>query len=398
MSNVLSKTRKARVRGAGFTLVEAAISIVLVSVLLVAALNTVAAAKLGQQQTAERGQAHLLAQELMSEIMRQDYADPEDVGRIDLRDPMLSTAAMGADSGESNSNRLDFDDVDDYDGWNASPPQNKDGPLIPNLAGWRRIVTVERRSLADSKQPTGTEEGLKHITVQVERDGALIAQLEALKGAGLPPLPPEPSVLFVVTDDVAPSSDELARQALMESWGFTVSLIAAAALQADFDNAVVNANVAYVSETILSSDLGTKLVAAPIGVVNEEGQLIDDFGFASGTPFAYSTTNATVLDNTHYITSPFATGLISVTTSSQPHIYADVGLGDDVQVLGTISSGKASLLTVNAGGTLAGGGAAPARRVKMFWGNTGFDFTTLTPDGQTIMKRAIEWAAGMEKP
>ena len=99
MSNVPVKTTKVRVRGAGFTLVEAAISIVLVSVMLVAALNTVGAAKLGQQKTAARGRAHLLAQELMSEIMRQDYADPQDIGTIDLRDPGLTTSAIGLDSG-----------------------------------------------------------------------------------------------------------------------------------------------------------------------------------------------------------------------------------------------------------------------------------------------------------
>ncbi len=187
MSNVSVKTRKVRVRGAGFTLVEAAISIVLVSVLLVAALNTVASAKLGKQKTVERGRAHLLAQELMSEIMHQNYADPEDVGKIDLRDPSLTTSAIGLDSGESGSNRSGYDDVDDYNGWTADPPQNKDGSVITNLTGWKRIVAVERRMLADPTQLTATEEGLKHITVQVERNGALIAQLEAIKGAGSDP-------------------------------------------------------------------------------------------------------------------------------------------------------------------------------------------------------------------
>ena len=85
MNHRLAHTGFARPRRAGFTLVEAAISTVLVSGLLVAALNTVGATKLGQQNTAERGHGYLLAQELMSEIMRQDYADPEDVGQIDLQ-------------------------------------------------------------------------------------------------------------------------------------------------------------------------------------------------------------------------------------------------------------------------------------------------------------------------
>ncbi|MCH7839761.1 MAG: hypothetical protein IID38_05945, partial [Planctomycetes bacterium] len=259
-------------RRPGFTLVEAAISTVLVSGLLVASLNTLGAAKLGQQNNAERGRAYLLAQELMSEIMRQDYADPEDVGRIDLRDASLTTSSLGRDSGESGGSRADYDDVDDYHGWSANPPENRDGSEIPNLTGWTRIVTVERRRLVDPTLLTATEEGLKHITVQVERDGVLIAQLEAIKGAGLPPLPTEPSVLFVVSDQANLTAQELARQTLMESWGFAVNLIAATALQSDFDNAVVNANVAYVSGYISGNDLGAKLSNMTLGVVTEEGE------------------------------------------------------------------------------------------------------------------------------
>ena len=398
MSNVSVKTRKVRVRRAGFTLVEAAISIVLVSVLLVAALNTVAAAKLGQQKTAERGQAHLLAQELMSEIMRQDYADPEEIGKIDLRDPELTTAAIGLDSGESSTNRLDFDDVDDYAGWNASPPQNKDGPLIPNLAGWRRLVTVERRRLADSRQFTSNEEGLKHITVRVERDGAPIAQLEALKGAGLPLLPPEPSVLFVVTDDVAPTSDELARQALMESWGFTVNLIPATALQADFDNAVANANVAYVSGYIQATDLGTKLSNATIGVVTEEGESYDDLGLAEQASTYSSVQALDIVDNVHYVTSSFGIAATDIFDSTQILETADpsFALAPGLQVLGRNPGGSAAALGVlEAGGLQWGSGTAAGRRVMVPWGS---GFAVLNADGQTMMKRTIEWAAGMEKP
>lgn len=398
MSNVAFQTRKVRVRRAGFTLVEAAISIVLVSVLLVAALNTVAAAKLGQQQTAERGRAHLLAQELMSEIMRQDYADPEDVGRIDLRDPMLPTSAMGVDSGESTTNRLSFDDVDDYDGWNASPPQNKDGSLIPNLAGWRRLVTVERRRLADSTQFTGNEEGLKHFTVRVERNGALIAQLEALKGTGLPPLPPEPSVLFVVTDDASPSSDELARQALMESWGFTVSLISATALQADFDNAVVNADVAYVSGDIQANDLGTKLSSATIGVVTEEGESYDELGLAERAATYGAIQALDIVDDVHYVTSSFGIAATDIFGSGQILETADpsFGLAPGLQILGRDPSGSAAALAVLEAGSLQwGSGTATGRRVMVPWGS---GFAVLNADGQTMMKRVIEWAAGMEKP
>lgn len=400
MNHRLANTGFARPRRPGFTLVEAAISTILVSGLLVAALNTVGATKLGQQNTAERGRAFLLAQELMSEIMRQDYADPEDVGPIDLRDPALTTSVMGLDSGESASNRSGFDDVDDYYNWSRQP-QNKDGSAIPNLTGWKRIVEVERRSLADPTQPTATEEGLKHITVQVTRDDALIAQLEAIKGAGLSPLAIPPAVLFVVIDPANLTAQEEAKKVLMESWGFSVELIAASALQSAFDTAVANADVAYVGEDIQGSgDLGTKLRDASIGVVSEEETLVDEFGFAANTSLGSRDTMDCV-DNTHYITSPFTLGTLTLFSSIQDIYWLGVSPAPGLTTLGEYNgagSGDSGLAILKTGAALSGGGNAAGRRVQVPWGAATFDISTLTADGQTLVRRSIEWAANKEQP
>ncbi len=176
-----------RIQSRGFTLVEAAISIVLVSVLLVAALNTMGAAKLGQCNTLARGRAHLLAEDLMAEIMRQSYADPESVGFVDLTDPSIIPSGLTTDPGESSSSRADFDDVDDYHGWTATPPEQKDGTTIPNLTGWTRGVGIERLDPATHLLAPASELGLKRITVGVAHDGVLVTKLVAFKGAGLPP-------------------------------------------------------------------------------------------------------------------------------------------------------------------------------------------------------------------
>lgn len=401
MNHRLGHTRFARPRRPGFTLVEAAISTVLVSGLLVATLNTVGATKLGQQNTAERGRAFLLAQELMSEVMRQEYADPEDVGPIDLRDPSLTTSVIGLDSGESGSNRSDYDDVDDYNGWTASPPQNKDGSAIPNLTGWMRIVAVERRSLTDPTQSAATEKGLKHVTVQVTRDGALIAQLEAIKGAGLSPLAIPPAVLFVVTDPANLTAQEEAKKVLMESWGFSLELIAASDLQSAFDTAVANADVAYVGEEIQGSgDLGTKLRDASIGVVSEEETLVDEFGFAANTSLGSRDTMDCV-DNTHYITSPFALVTLTLFSSIQDIYWLGVSPAPGLTTMGEYNgaaSGDSGLAILKTGAALSGGGNAAGRRVQLPWGAASFDISTLTADGQTLVRRSIEWAANKEQP
>ena len=49
---------------------------------------------------------------------------------------------------------------------------------------------------------------------------------------------------------------------------------------------------------------------------------------------------------------------------------------------------------IDQGAALYGGGTAAGRRVKLPWGGNDFDINSLTADGQTIMKRAIEWARG----
>ena len=170
----------------GFTLVEAAISIGLVSVLLVAALNTVGSARIGQHNTLARGRGHLLAEDLMAEIMRQSYADPEDVGSVDLRDGSPIPSVMTIDSGEQGGSRTDFDDVDDYNGWTATPPEEKGGKDYPNLTGWTRSVSVERLDPTTRSLSPASELGLKRITVTVVHDGVPVAELVAFKGAGLP--------------------------------------------------------------------------------------------------------------------------------------------------------------------------------------------------------------------
>ena len=157
MTRTPLKRRKYRPRRDAFTLAEAVVSTVVVAVMLVAALNTVGAAKLGVQKTGDRGRGTLLAQQLMSEILRQDYADaaygPDSFGRI------------AAEAGPGN--RSLYDDVDDYHGWSASPPQDKAGNALPNLDGWRRSVTVKLINPSNPEQIVATDLGLKRIAVTV---------------------------------------------------------------------------------------------------------------------------------------------------------------------------------------------------------------------------------------
>lgn len=162
-----------------FSMVETLISIILVGGLLVAVLNTTGAAMLGQQSMADRGVGCLLAQELMTEVFGQAYDEPEDV------------IAFGTEAGESGGSRADFDDVDDYHGWEASPPQRKDGTEIPDRTGWRRLVTVNYVDPDLLTEPDLDDWGSKRITVTVENNGVLVASLVAVRTSAADEFEPE---------------------------------------------------------------------------------------------------------------------------------------------------------------------------------------------------------------
>ena len=369
------------------TIVETAISIVIVGTMLVAVMNTAGGAILGRSKTGDTHRWSLLAQDLMSEILGQAYEEPID----DIK--------FGRESGESGSSRANYDDVDDYFDWKSNPPEYMNGADFANLDSWERTVSVKRVQPTDLSAIVGGETGIKRITVTVIRNGATVAELVGLKSQGLPP--PEKnslSVLLVVNQPGMLTAQEDARKTLMETWTFSVATIAASAPQAGFDSHVGD-DVAYVSMEISDAELGTKLRNAAIGVVNENILLTYDFGLSSSIKQG-NQDSIKIDDNTHYITSPFATGMLTITTSTQPLSAVAGSAPENPKILSYTNTSGAifypSLVALESGMGLVGGGTSAARRVQLPWGWPGFDFTALNADGQTIMRRAIEWAAGKE--
>ena len=158
-------------RGAGraFSMAEVLVSLLIVSGLVVVALNTVGDATVGRQKAADRGLGQLLAQDLISEILRQYYQEPDD------------TPIFGREASESATSRAAYDDVDDYHGWDASPPQQRDGTEIPDAAGWRRCVAVEYADPDDLTATVVSDLGVKRITVTVKNNDIVVASLLAVR-------------------------------------------------------------------------------------------------------------------------------------------------------------------------------------------------------------------------
>ena len=199
-------------------------------------------------------------------------------------------------------------------------------------------------------------------------------------------------LLFVVTSTSSPSAQETQRTTFFQDIGYTVTLIAASDSQASFDTAAAANDVAYISEDIISSNLNTKLKSKPLGIVNEEPALPDDFAVTS-TSTSSSVSAITIATNNHFITSPFSTGSLTITSSAQPLLTWTGTTAPGLTTLATIS-GAPSLALVDAGGSLYDGTTAAGRRVLLPWSDTIIDLTLLTENGYNLLSRAARLGRG----
>jgi type II secretory pathway pseudopilin PulG len=154
---------------AAFTLVEAAVSMVIVGLMLAASLNAAGVARTRQQRNADRMSGLWLAQALMSEAMDKVYADP---GAVPL---------FGPEAGELQTKRSTLNDVDDYAGLSESPPRNADGSNMTGWTGWSRTVAVTYATSANLNTSSATDSGLKRIVVTVKKGSGTVAQLTGLR-------------------------------------------------------------------------------------------------------------------------------------------------------------------------------------------------------------------------
>lgn len=153
----------------GLSLIEVVASSMIVGMLAVATLNSLGAATRSADSIGNRAIAAGLADELLSEILQQPYRDPD------------GAAVFGIESGEAASPRAAFDDVDDYHGWTASPPQYRDGTTIPDRPNWRQRVAVTWLVPSNLTQSSGSDQGVKRIRVQIEYNNVVLTEQTAIR-------------------------------------------------------------------------------------------------------------------------------------------------------------------------------------------------------------------------
>lgn len=153
----------------GVSQIEVIISVVFVSLTITAAMHCFGVVQQTRSHNSDAGRGELMAEQLAMEILNTSYEDPD------------GSPVFGHEPGEFPGNRVDCDDVDDFDSWSSSPPKDRAGNALPNTAGWTRQVSVEYVQPGDPSLASVSDQGVKKITVSVLVGGQLVTRLVVLR-------------------------------------------------------------------------------------------------------------------------------------------------------------------------------------------------------------------------
>ena len=199
------------------------------------------------------------------------------------------------------------------------------------------------------------------------------------------------NVLMIVANSGSLTESETARKALIESWNWNVNTLPASSGIDDYAAAIALAHVIYVPEDGGSTNVGSKLSGTELGVVFEDGDLFNPMGLSTEQT-SFQGSSIRIVDNTHYITSPFGMGELTFATSSG---RAEAAHGTIVGGLRPLAwwpgTERRVLAAIDTGQLLSNGSPSPGRRAALPF--AGFDVSAMNDDGKTLLRRSLEWAA-----
>jgi len=149
----------------GVTLVELVISIVILSIAMVAVMSSFSVSIGRSADPLWRNKSLKLAQLYLDEILSKNYDDATPLGGLPV-DTNPSCGSLGPDGGET---RATYNDVDDYDGTVDAPPVSLVGGLDSAYDNYSVSVSVECDN-SNQVNASGTNHA-KKISVTVTPPG-----------------------------------------------------------------------------------------------------------------------------------------------------------------------------------------------------------------------------------
>ena len=234
--------------------------------------------------------------------------------------------------------------------------------------------------------------GSRTATVDVAAGsiGTLVALTPATGGGGASNL-----VMVTGTGDFTGNFDST-KKTLFESFGWTVTAV-------NGNNASALASAAAANDVMFVSDTSPTTIAydlrdLDVGIVNEKFSAWNGFLYYGTQPQSYTTnTTIDIVDNSHYITSPFSTGTLTIYTSTDdinywPHNSDPLPSGATVLADSPTSTNHVAFHVAETGGSLYSGNTAVNRRV---WTPSDYsDPAVWNSNYDTLLERSLDWAAG----
>ena len=154
-----------------FTLIELIITVVIAGIAILSLVMVFQESLKNMERQRGLQSANLLGEDLMNEIRSKKYVDSD------------FPTNFGAEAGETNgNNRLNLDDVDDYDNWGESPPKTIEGITMTNLSGftWRAFVANVPATNFNSPPAADNSTDFKRITVIVNNTAIAVSNMSVV--------------------------------------------------------------------------------------------------------------------------------------------------------------------------------------------------------------------------
>ncbi len=220
-------------------------------------------------------------------------------------------------------------------------------------------------------------------------------------GYTIQPAPSNKRVLFIqgnVSGNEA-GYDNL-RVQTMQGWGYAVirKTTVSTTTQTELEVAAASADVIYVSTSVQSEDLDTKLKSTPKGTILEEALVAVPYGLTTADGSQTTETQIRIIDNTHYITSPFSNQTLTILTASSFLQCLSPTYAAGLKVYATEKNGDQypNIAILDTGGMLTDSSRAAGPRIVVPWGGDGIDPASLNANGLTLWQRALDWATGTQ--
>jgi hypothetical protein len=197
-------------------------------------------------------------------------------------------------------------------------------------------------------------------------------------------------ILFVGSTNPPTSSDQFVIDRLTTVLRHNVTLVTGpGSTTAD----ALGKQLVIVSSSVTSGDVNTKFRDVPIGVVNWEQALWDDFQLATaggGNPAAQTDIIIRPENASHPLAAGLPAGTHTVYSSPQTISAGGTSLGLGAIHVADTTTGLPAIVGYETGGLLADATPAAGRRVGIFYENTALD--AANPTGLALFDAAVGWA------